>query len=122
LHIKGLVTPVEPWMAACDCIVAPAIKEPLGRTPLEASAMNVPVVASNDGGHVETIIHGVTGFLVEKDNKNMFCEKILQVLQGALRNDESCHARKKLLQTYDPESHAKLVMNVYSGLLKRSII
>ena len=118
-HIKGLVHPVEPWMAASDCIVAPAIAEPLGRTPLEASALDIPVVAARDGGHIETVIDGVTGFLVQPDNVDEFSEKIILVLNGATCGRESKIARDHLLEKYNPQLNAEILKNIYLDLLQR---
>lgn len=45
-----------------------AHEEPLGLAPLEAMAHGAPVVAVGEGGVVETVVHGVTGFLTPRDS------------------------------------------------------
>jgi glycosyltransferase involved in cell wall biosynthesis len=44
-----------------------AHSEPLGLGPLEAMAHGLPVVAVGEGGVVETVEHGITGFLCRRD-------------------------------------------------------
>ena len=51
---------------AADIFVAPceSLQESFGLTPVEAMSCGVPQVASDWSGYRETIVHGVTGFLV----------------------------------------------------------
>jgi glycosyltransferase involved in cell wall biosynthesis len=43
------------------------VREPFGLVPLEAMACATPVVAVKEGGVPESVIHGETGLLVERD-------------------------------------------------------
>ncbi|HME02996.1 MAG TPA: glycosyltransferase, partial [Solirubrobacteraceae bacterium] len=45
--------------------------EPFGYAPLEAAAAGVPTVAVAEGGIRETILDGVTGLLVSRDERDM---------------------------------------------------
>ncbi len=53
--------------------------EPFGLTVLEAMSCGVSVVAVKEGGFMESVIHGKTGFLVKRDPKKLFeaLEKLL---------------------------------------------
>lgn len=54
----------EAYMLA-DIVVAPSIEpEAFGRVPIEAQAMGRLVIAANHGGARETVVDGVTGWLV----------------------------------------------------------
>ncbi|PRX07648.1 UNVERIFIED_ORG: (1-_4)-alpha-D-glucan synthase (UDP-glucose) [Actinomadura viridilutea] len=48
-------------LRSADLVVALPWYEPFGMVPLEAMACGVPVVATAVGGHLDTIIDGVTG-------------------------------------------------------------
>lgn len=54
--------------------------ETFGLIPLESMACGTPVVATNIGGHRETVINNITGFLVGPDPKEI-AEKIMFLLK-----------------------------------------
>ena len=73
------------YTMAALVVYAPYI-EPFGLVPLEAMACGTPVIGVHEGGVRETIIHGVTGFLVERD-VNKFADAI-----GSLLKDQEKRA------------------------------
>lgn len=50
---------------ACYALLYPSLNEDWGIVPLEAMAFAKPVVAVNQGGPTESVVHEQTGFLVE---------------------------------------------------------
>ncbi len=57
--------------ATCKGVVYTPIDEDFGLVPLEAQASGKAVVGVNEGGLRETVIDGVTGFLVNPDPESM---------------------------------------------------
>lgn len=53
--------------------------EPFGLIPLEAMSSGTPVVAVKEGGMKETVIHGETGLLIERDEM-LFAEAIVELI------------------------------------------
>jgi glycosyltransferase involved in cell wall biosynthesis len=53
--------------AKADVVVYPTVgEEPFGLVPIEAMACGRPVVATNSGGLVESVVDGATGYVVER--------------------------------------------------------
>jgi glycosyltransferase involved in cell wall biosynthesis len=57
---------VQLYNQACLTAYSP-VMEPFGFVPLESMACGTPVVGVREGGVRETVIHGVTGLLAERD-------------------------------------------------------
>lgn len=63
-------------------VVAPSIRpEAFGRIAIEAQASNKIIIATNIGGSLETIIDGVTGFLVAPNDADSLAKTIDKVLE-----------------------------------------
>lgn len=62
-------------------VVALSRNEPFGLFPLEAMACGVPVIAVNEGGFRESIIDKETGFLIERNSKEL-CKIITKLLNN----------------------------------------
>ena len=50
----------------CLALLTPSYKEDFGMVPLEANSAGKPVIATKDGGYLETVIPGKTGILLEE--------------------------------------------------------
>ena len=64
VHFTGFCEEVAPYYEAMDAFVLPSYREGFPVTPLEASAMGLPVIASNIRGCVDAVVDGQTGILV----------------------------------------------------------
>lgn len=71
---------------AAMTVYAP-VREPFGLVPLESMACGTAVVAVREGGVPETVIHGKTGLLVERDPR-AFADSMLVLLQNPARAEE----------------------------------
>jgi len=74
---------VQVYNQAQVFVYAP-LQEALGMAPLEAMACGTPVVAVGEGGVRETVLDGVTGWLVDRD-ADAFAER----LQSLLGDDQA---------------------------------
>ncbi|HEX2648172.1 MAG TPA: glycosyltransferase family 4 protein [Candidatus Dormibacteraeota bacterium] len=74
--------------------------EPLGLGSLEAMAHRLPVVAVAEGGVIEAVKHGVSGFLCARDEAD-FGQRVLQLLRSpALRHDMGESGLKAVEQSW----------------------
>ena len=60
------------------CLYAPYL-EPFGLVPLEATACGTPVIAVKEGGVRESIVDGINGYLVDRD-EDAFAQKVSSLL------------------------------------------
>ena len=80
VRLMGPRYPIEPAIAGCDVLVAPAKAEGLGRTLIEAMLVGTPVIAADDAGHREAIRDGDTGRLVAADDAGAFADAVIGLL------------------------------------------
>lgn len=81
IHIESIVDDqrlTEVYSQARAFVYAP-IQEALGIAPLEALACGTPVIAVAEGGICETMRDGVTGWLVERDER-AFADRLAALL------------------------------------------
>ncbi|MFS1298269.1 glycosyltransferase [Streptosporangium longisporum] len=111
---------VPALMRSADVVVTVPWYEPFGIVPLEAMACGVPVVASAVGGHLDTVLPGVTGLLVPPREPHALGGALRRLLAapdllsayGAAAAD---HARAH----YDWEGVAARTCAVYAEVLSR---
>ena len=65
--------------ATCKGFITTSKDEDFGLTPIEAMACGKPVIASNEGGYKETIIHNKTGILIDNINEYKLKDAIIQM-------------------------------------------
>lgn len=93
-------------------VVALARNEPFGLIPLEAMACGIPVVAVEEGGFKESIVHNKTGFFIQRDPKELrsIVEKLLQ--DTNLRKRIGEQARKYVKQYWQWEKSVSRFLEI----------
>lgn len=120
IHMMGFRHPIEPYMAALDALVVPAMNEPFGRTLIEAMQIGTVVAAYDHGGNPEAIEHGRTGYLVEPLNPKAFVEPLAALLSDAdIRARISGAALQEARDAYTRERHLQGVVEVYDEILSK---
>lgn len=86
-----------------------SFNEPFGLSPLESMACATPVLAVDQGGFKETVISGVTGWLLPRQ-ASKFAEKI-RLLQDhpELGSKMGSAGRKHVLKNFTWDQHSRLV-------------
>lgn len=93
------------------CVVCPAYDEDYGLTPIEAMCLKKPVIVCKDGGGlVESVIDGVTGFVVEPDIEKI-AEKIKFFIDNPDKAREMGEAGYQLSRKYDWNNAINLLEN-----------
>ena len=84
--------------AHCKGLICTAMDEDFGLTPIEAMASGKPVVAVNEGGFKETVVHGETGLLVGA-NRDELVRAIKEIARGPDRYKDTCITHAKEFDT-----------------------
>ena len=82
-----------------DVFVLPSLSEGTSMTLLEAMACGVPVIASNVGGNLNIIQHGVNGFLFDLSRPNSLNQYIQDTLNDKIMASRLGEAGRKMVET-----------------------
>ena len=121
IRLVGFKSPFEPYMAAIDLLLVPALNEPFGRTLIEAMLLGTVVVATNHGGNPEAIANRETGFLVDPDDSRAFVGPIHRMLSDPAALD--CIRSTALVEAsvaHKPETHLRGIVDVYNSMFERN--
>lgn len=114
----GFRRDIRQIMAATDIFTMPSYEEPFGMVFLEAMAMRVPVVALNNGGTPEVVLHGRTGLLSESEDDEALASNILTLMQNsALRREMGAAGRRRVQEVFGPHQYATRCEAVYRRIL-----
>jgi glycosyltransferase involved in cell wall biosynthesis len=115
----GFVRPVETWMAACDLVLAPAVREPFGRTVIEALMLGVPVAVSSDAGVCELIRDGKTGILCDPGDSASWIAAARRLLDDRAAARAMVEGAAGLAAHLAPACHAARIVALYRELALR---
>lgn len=97
----GYIEEIQHLYNAVDVAVCPSRFESYGMANLEAMACGVPVVSTNHGGPSETVVEGVTGFLVPPRDAKQYADRILQLLKDSeLRQKMGAAGRRHVEENF----------------------
>jgi len=95
-------------------------EEGLGMSVLEAMACGLPVVSTDSAGARETVVHGLTGWLVPQTHASQVATSIADRVLQVLRSDAGemgRRARQHCEKTFSSGVALRPFTNVYEGLL-----
>jgi glycosyltransferase involved in cell wall biosynthesis len=92
--------------------------EGFGNVNLEAEFLKIPVITTNIGGIPETIIDGVTGFIIKPRNVDMIIscvKKLIQDKEYATKMGFEGH--KFVKETFTKQKHVDNLTKIYESIL-----
>lgn len=117
IRYLGFRSPIEPYIAATDVLIVPALAEPFGRTLIEAMHLGTAVVATDHGGNPEAITNGETGFLVPAMQPKAFAAPIHRLISDpALFASITEKAQKFVQHRLTLQTHFDGVTTAYNSL------
>lgn len=107
--------PIEPWLAGCDLLIAPARREAFGRTLVEAMLCGTPVIAADEGGHREIVTNEATGLLVPPDDAEALAAAAQRMLDAPDRARAMADtARAEAQARYSLSAHVAAITALYA--------
>lgn len=105
IHLTGNSQNIPPFYAAMDILTLPTYREGFPNTPLEAAAMQLPVVATKIPGCIDAVQDGITGILVPPRNVEALAKAIRAYLQSSeLRQQHGQAGRLRVLHNFSQEA------------------
>lgn len=110
----GFRNDIPELLSIIDIIVLPSLFEGLPLTAIEASAMGIPVVASDVDGTPDVIIDGKTGFLFTPCDYKELSDKIIKLLKDKNKTKEMGDNGKLLVtQKFDCKTQINKTQSLY---------
>ncbi len=118
-HCKEMPIAYKASNLVCSCSIEP---EAFGRVSVEAQSMQVPIVASNIGGSIETIVKGKTGFLFKSKDPNSLADSISMVMQKEYNSIKlmGAEGRKNVIKKFDVDKMCQTTFTEYKKLIELS--
>ena len=118
IHLAGMVYDMPSLYRTLDLLVLPTYREGFPASLLEASAMELPVVATRIPGCVDAVRDGETGLLVPVHDAEALTAAIRMYLDDpALRRQHGANGRHRALRDFDPDIMREALFQEYLRLL-----
>lgn len=119
LTVREFTQDTATYYAAADLLVVPSREpEPFGRVAIEGMAHGLPVIASNHGGLVEIVDHGITGLLVPPNHAGALADAVIKILVSSTLRDRCSKAgRERQRALFSLTAYRQGVIAVVDGML-----
>jgi glycosyltransferase involved in cell wall biosynthesis len=119
IHFVGIVHNIEDYYAAMDIFVMPSYREGFCKSNIEASGMELPVVATDIIGCSESVKDGVSGLLVPPRQSKPLADAIEKLLTDReLAKKLGKQGRQRVEREFDQKFVWHNQLRDISGLLK----
>lgn len=120
VHIVGFQDPVQPFLAALDLYVHPALMEGFGIAVVEAMAMGKAVVATTTGGLPEVVAQGETGLLVPPGDAESLAVAVVSLLEDKVRREQmGRNGKARAQERFSLDASVRHMEQLYGEVLAR---
>ncbi|TKB74944.1 MAG: glycosyltransferase family 4 protein [Nitrospira sp.] len=120
VHIVGFQDPVQPFLAALDLYVHPALMEGFGIAVVEAMAMGKAVVATTTGGLPEVVAQGETGLLVPPGDVESLAATVVSLLEDPIRREQmGLRGKMRAQERFSLDASVMQMEQLYGEVLAR---
>jgi glycosyltransferase involved in cell wall biosynthesis len=120
LRFAGSFDDMVPVYADADCVVLPSYyREGVPRSLLEAASMERPVITTDSVGCRDTVVDGVTGFLVPPRDAGALATAMRRLLDAGpeVRSRMGRAARQRILREFDE----RRVIDAYDSAIASAV-
>ncbi|MGU3473428.1 glycosyltransferase family 4 protein [Paenibacillus sp. D51F] len=117
IHFLGFINPQEMIRSTDAVIVSSIWHEPLARAVMEAYSYGKPVIATNRGGNMESVIEGRTGFIYDPDDQNGLLNILHQIENQPFILEEMMENILSEVDRFDINLTVSNYVNTYRTLL-----
>ena len=110
------------YYRASDVVVVPSKSESFGLVALEAAACGTPVVAASVGGLNDLVLHGKTGYLVNKRDPKLYAHYARQILENPLHAAEIAMSAVEKAQQYSWQKTSDQILDLYASVSSRALV
>src|SRR5262249_31549471 len=107
---------VDRLYSAMDVFVLASHRQGVPRAAMEASAMGLPIVATDVRGCGEVVAPGVTGTLVPVRSPSALAAALLELRDPARRRAMGDAARRRAQQHFDEQRVVEIVLDTYRNV------
>ncbi len=121
VSMLGFQSDIRPFLAVADVLVLPSYREGFPNVLLQASAMEVPIIATDVSGCNEIVTEGTNGWLVPPMDAN----KLARAMQNAINIDRESlrkagrRGREVVVHKFEQGRYRKTLLEFYRRQLGR---
>jgi glycosyltransferase involved in cell wall biosynthesis len=116
LHLQGLTSRPEEWMAAADILCLPSYREGFGNVLIEAGACGIPVIASRIYGIADAMTENVTGLMHTPGDRHALARELDQLVKDpALRAKLGAAGRAMVINHFE---QSRVIQNYTSHFVE----
>lgn len=113
---------IATYLAMADIVAIPSIiPEAFGRTCVESQAMGKPPIATNIGGHCDTVRHGETGWLIPPEKPDLLAEAITHQLHisSEQKHSMAISSREHVMKKFSLEQMCGKTLSLYDAIAEQ---
>ena len=109
------------YLGVSDVYLSTAMHEGFGIVFLEAMKCGLPIICYDKGGQVDFLKDGLTGFLIQLDNKDLFIEKLKHLFMNKQKVSEIGNYNRKYVEKFFIRNIAQQYLDVFENLIRKII-
>jgi len=110
------------WLPAMDLLCLPSLREGFPNAVLEAAAAGIPAITTRATGAVDSVVDGVTGFLVDVLDVKALADRINTLARDSdLREAMGAAARQRVIEAFQPERTWRGLESIINGELSDDV-